>query len=114
MSLDPPAGPEQAPPPPDVPLPWPLSQVDTSPSAVRRRGLAFFHAVALLMGGGIWALVPGPWVIVAGLLWLLVASYSIRRYIPTMVTSLSRMEAELTRLYARIEDANTPKPPPEP
>jgi hypothetical protein len=96
-------------PPLEPPPPWPVSMVDRSPAAVRRRGLALFHVVALVMAGGLWALVPGPWVIAAGLVWLVTVSYSARRHVPAMVGSLTRMESELTRLYAQIEEANRPE-----
>ena len=92
MSVTPPSGPEPTAPPPDLPLSWPLSEVDRSPAAARRRGLAFFHVVVLLMAGGIWALVPGPWVIAAGVVWLVTLSYSARRHIPTMVHGMTGME----------------------
>jgi len=94
MSVTPPSGPEPTAPPPDLPLSWPLSEVDRSPAAARRRGLAFFHVVVLLMAGGIWALVPGPWVIAAGVVWLVTLSYSARRHIPTMVHGMTGMDPQ--------------------
>jgi len=86
--------------------------VDSSPAAARRRGLAAFHVVFVLMAGGLGALWPGPWVILAAVVWLIGVSRAARRQAPAMMETLTRIESELIRLQATFEhspsDASEP------
>jgi len=88
-------------------LPWPLSQLDTSPRATRRRGFKFFHVVLLLLAGGSGLVALGEWMIVP--LIVGIASYVAlikRGGYPDLVDRVNRLGTQLTETYAEIERAN--------
>jgi hypothetical protein len=84
--------------------PWPLSQLDTSPAATRRRGLRLFHVVLLILGGG--ALYAATSLIVAAIVCGVVLAVLVRGHIAELAGSVDRLGGELTETYAKIEEAN--------
>ena len=98
-------GPEGAPgPEPQPPLPWPLSQFDDSPAAVRRRGVRFFHVVLAVMGGG------GLWlassVVIGAIAFALILAYAARDRYTDIVGAVDRLGGQMTELYAQIQATN--------
>ena len=88
-------------------LPWPLSALDTSPAATRRRGLRFFHVVLLLLAGGSGLAVVGVWILVPLVVGVVVYVSLIQRgSYPDLVAGVDRMGTQLTALYASIQQAN--------
>jgi hypothetical protein len=84
--------------------PWPLSELDTSPAATRRRGLRLFHVVLLILGGG--ALWVATSFLVAAIVFGVVFALLARGHIAELAASVDRLGGELTETYARIEEAN--------
>jgi hypothetical protein len=86
--------------------PWPLSQLDTSPAATRRRGLRLFHVVLLILGGTLWAATSLLVVAIAALACGIGLALLARGRIPELAASIDRLGGELTETYARIEETN--------
>jgi hypothetical protein len=88
-------------------LPWPLSQLDASPAATRRRGLRLFHVVLLILGGGmLWAATSFLVVAIAAIVCGLVLALLARGRITELAASVDRLGGELAETYSRIEEAN--------
>ena len=89
-------------------LPWPLSQIDTSPLATSRRGIKFFHVVLLLLAGGSGLVVLGEWMIVPLIVGIAAYVALIKRGgYSDLVDGVNRLGTQLTETYAEIERANT-------
>jgi hypothetical protein len=84
--------------------PWPLSLLDTSPQATRRRGLRLTHVVIAIMAGGV--LTVATSVIVGAIVCGVILAISLRGRYTEVVESVDRLGGELSDVYARIEQAN--------
>ena len=92
---------------PTNPLPWPLSQFDTSPRATSRRQIKLFHVVLLLLAGGSGLVVLGEWMIVPLIIGIAAYVAVIKRGgYPDLVEGVNRLGTQLTETYAEIERTN--------
>jgi hypothetical protein len=65
-----------------------------------------FHGIALLMGGGLAAARPGPWVLVAAAVWLATIVWTARRVLPSGVAAVTQLGNQVTELYAAVNRSN--------
>ena len=85
-------------------MPWPLSQLDRSQAATRRRGVRLIHVVVLVMAGGTGFLTLGAWTLLVVAVGFGVFVYRAPGRYFELVESVDRLGTQLTEVYAKIEE----------